>query len=113
MEDVQNKFVLEYLNDKEISSFNGIGSCYVNDLLVGRENGKLGEYMQFKDHDHITKNDYDVYYLKDMTGFRNVVTYIDDLVEDMDKISELKNKQDFINAVSSVTNKEQNQGLKR
>lgn len=45
MEDVQNKFVLEYLNDKEINSFNGIGSCYVNDLLVGRENGKLGEYM--------------------------------------------------------------------
>lgn len=96
MEDVQNKFVLEYSNDKEISSFNGIGSCYVNDLLVGRENGKLGEYMQFKDHDHITNTDYDIYYLKDMTGFRNVVTYIDDLVDDMDKISELKNKQDFM-----------------
>lgn len=67
--------------------------------------------MQFKDYDHITNTDYDVYYLKDMTGFRNVVTYIDDLVDDMDKISELKNKQDFINAVSSVTNKEQDKGL--
>lgn len=113
MEDVQNKFVLEYPSDKEISPFNGIGSCYVNDLLVGRENGKLGEYMQFKDHDHITKTDYDVYFLKDKTDYQNVTKYIDDLVEDMDKISELKNKQDFINAVSSVNNKEQDQGLIR
>lgn len=111
MEDVQNKFVLEYPNDKEISSFNGIGSCYLNDLLVGRENGKLGEYIQFKDHDHTTKTDYDVYFLKDKTNYQNVTKYIDDLVEDMDKISELKNKQDFINAVSSVTNKEQDQGM--
>ena len=111
MEDVQNKFVLEYPNDKEIRSFNGIGSCYVNDLLVGRENGKLGEYMQFKDHDHITKTDYDVYFLKDKTNYQNVTKYIDDLVEDMDKISELKNKQDFINAVSSVTSKEQDKGM--
>ena len=113
MEDVQNKFVLEYPNDKEINSFNGIGSCYVNDLLVGRENGKLGEYMQFKDHDHITKTDYDVYFLKDKTDYQNVTKYIDDLVEDMDKISELKNKQDFINAVNSVTNKEHDQGLEQ
>lgn len=112
MEDVQNKFVLEYPNDKEINSFNGIGSCYVNDLLVGRENGKLGEYMQFKDHDHITKTDYDVYFLKDKTNYQNVTKYIDDLVEDMDKISELKNKQEFINAVNSI-NKEQNNGLER
>ena len=111
IEDVQNKFVLEYPNDKEISSFNGIGSCYVNDLLVGRENGKLGEYMQFKDHDHITKTDYDVYFLKDKTGYQNVTTYIDDLIEDIDNISELKNKQDFINAVNSVTNKEQDKGM--
>ena len=59
----------------------------------------------------ITNTDYDVYYLKDMTGFRNVVTYIDDLVEDMDKISELKNKQEFINAVNSVTSKEQDKGM--
>lgn len=110
MEDVQNKFVLEYPSDKEINSFHGIGSLYEKELL-GRENGKLGEYMQFKDHDHITNTDYDVYYLKDMTGFRNVVTYIDDLVDDMDKISALKNKQDFINAVSSVTNKEQDNGM--
>ena len=113
MEDVQNKFVLEYPNDKEINSFNGIGSCYVNDLLVGRENGKLGEYMQFKDHDHITKTDYDVYFLKDKTNYQNVTKYIDDLVEDMDKLSELKNKQDFINAVSSVNNKEKDNGLVR
>lgn len=113
MEDVQNKFVLEYPNDKEMNSFNGIGSCYVNDLLVGRENGKLGEYMQFKDHDHITKTNYDVYFLKDKTDYQNVTKYIDDLVEDMDKISELKNKQDFINAVSSVTNKEQDKGIVR
>ena len=113
MEDVQNKFVLEYPNDKEIRSFNGIGSCYVNDLLVGRENGKLGEYMQFKDHDHITKTDYDVYFLKDKTNYQNVTKYIDDLVEDMDKLSELKNKQDFINAVNSVNNKEQDKGMER
>lgn len=113
IEDVQNKFVLEYPNDKEINSFNGIGSCYLNDLLVGRENGKLGEYMQFKDHDHITKTDYDVYFLKDKTEYQNVTKYIDDLVEDMDKISELKNKQDFINAVSSVNNKEKDNGLVR
>lgn len=111
MEDVQNKFVLEYPNDKEINSFNGIGSCYVNDLLVGRENGKLGEYIQFKDHDHIAKTDYDVYFLKDKTNYQNVTTYIDDLVEDMDKISELKNKQDFINAVNSVNNKENDNRL--
>ena len=113
MEDVQNKFVLEYPNDKEISSFNAIGSCYVNDLLVGRENGKLGEYMQFKDHDHTTKTDYDVYFLKDKTEYQNVTKYIDDLVEDMDKISELKNKQDFINAVNSVNNKEKDNRLVR
>lgn len=113
MEDVQNKFVLEYPNDKEINSFNGIGSCYVNDLLVGRENGKLGEYMQFKDHDHTTKTDYDVYFLKDKTNYQNVTKYIDDLVEDMDKISELKNKQDFINAVNSVNNKEKDNRLVR
>ena len=31
----------------------------------------------------------------------------------MDKISELKNKQDFINAVNSVTNKEHDQGLEQ
>ena len=111
MEDVQNKFVLEYPSDKEINLFNGIGSCYVNELLVSCENGKLGEYMQFKDHDHTTKTDYDVYFLKDKTEYQNVTKYIDDLVEDMDKISELKNKQDFINAVSSVTNKEQDQGM--
>jgi hypothetical protein len=110
MEDVQNKFVLEYPSDKEINLFNGIGSLYEKELL-GRENGKLGEYMQFKDHDHITKTDYDVYFLKDKTDYQNVTKYIDDLVEDMDKISELKNKQDFINAVSSVTNKEQDKGM--
>ena len=84
----------------------------MNDLLVGRENGKLGEYMQFKDHDHTTKTDYDVYFLKDKTNYQNVTKYIDDLVEDMDKISELKNKQEFINAVNSI-NKEQNNGLER
>lgn len=113
MEYVQNKFVLEYPNDKDINLFNGIGSCYVNDLLVGRENGKLGEYMQFKDHDHTTKTDYDVYFLKDKTEYQNVATYIDDLIEDMDKISELKNKQDFINAVNLVNNKEKDNGLVR
>ena len=112
IEDVQNKFVLEYPNDKEINSFNGIGSLYEKELL-GRENGKLGEYMQFKDHDHITKTDYDVYFLKDKTDYQNVTKYIDDLVDDMDKISELKNKQDFINAVNSVTNKEHDQGLEQ
>ena len=112
IEDVQNKFVLEYPNDKEINSFNGIGSLYETELL-GRENGKLGEYMQFKDHDHITKTDYDVYFLKDKTDYQNVTKYIDDLVDDMDKISELKNKQDFINAVNSVTNKEHDQGLEQ
>ena len=112
IEDVQNKFVLEYPNDKEINSFNGIGSLYEKELL-GRENGKLGEYMQFKDHDHITKTDYDVYFLKDKTDYQNVTKYIDDLVDDMDKISELKNKQDFINAVNSVTNKEYDQGLEQ
>lgn len=112
MEDVQNKFVLEYPSDKEINSFHGIGSLYEKELL-GRENGKLGEYMQFKDHDHITKTNYDVYFLKDKTDYQNVTKYIDDLVEDMDKISELKNKQDFINAVSSVNNKEKDNGLVR
>lgn len=112
IEDVQNKFVLEYPNDKEINSFNGIGSLYEKELL-GRENGKLGEYMQFKDHDHITKTDYDVYFLKDKTDYQNVTKYIDDLIDDMDKISELKNKQEFINAVNSVTNKEQDQGLEQ
>lgn len=112
IEDVQNKFVIEYPNDKEINSFNGIGSLYEKELL-GRENGKLGEYMQFKDHDHITKTDYDVYFLKDKTDYQNVTKYIDDLVDDMDKISELKNKQDFINAVNSVTNKEYDQGLEQ
>lgn len=95
IEDVQNKFVLEYPNDKEINSFNGIGSLYEKELL-GHENGKLGEYVQFKNHDHTTKTDYDVYFLKDKTDYQNVTKYIDDLVEDMDKISELKNKQDFI-----------------
>lgn len=110
IEDVQNKFVLEYPNDKEINSFNGIGSLYEKELL-GRENGKLGEYMQFKDHDHTTKTDYDVYFLKDKTDYQNVTTYIDDLIDDMDNISELKNKQDFINAVNSINNKEQDQGL--
>lgn len=113
MEDVQNKFVLEYPSDKEINLFNGIGSCYVNELLVSCENGKLGEYMQFKDHDHTTKTDYDVYFLKDKTEYQNVATYIDDLIEDMDKISELKNKQDFINAVNSVNNKEKDNRLVR
>ena len=112
IEDVQNKFVLEYPNDKEINSFNGIGSLYEKELL-GRENGKLGEYVQFKNHDHITKTDYDVYFLKDKTDYQNVTKYIDDLVDDMDKISELKNKQDFINAVNSVTNKEHDQGLEQ
>lgn len=112
MEDVQNKYVLEYPSDKEINSFNGIGSLYEKELL-GRENGKLGEYVQFKNHDHITKTDYDVYFLKDKTDYQNVTKYIDDLVDDMDKISELKNKQDFINAVNSVTNKEHDQGLEQ
>lgn len=112
MEDVQNKFVLEYPNDKEINSFNGIGSLYEKELL-GRENGKLGEYVQFKNHDHTTKTDYDVYFLKDKTDYQNVTTYIDDLIDDMDNISELKNKQDFINAVNSVTNKEHDQGLEQ
>lgn len=112
MEDVQNKFVLEYPNDKEINSFHGIGSLYAKELL-GRENGKLGEYMQFKDHDHTTKTDYDVYFLKDKTNYQNVTKYIDDLVDDMDKISELKNKQDFVNAVNSVNNKEKDNGLVR
>ena len=51
--------------------------------------------------------------MKDKTEYQNVATYIDDLIEDMDKISELKNKQDFINAVNSVTNKEQDQGLEQ
>lgn len=110
IEDVQNKFVLEYLNDKEINSFNGIGSLYEKELL-GRENGKLGEYMQFKDHDHITKTDYDVYFLKDKTDYQNVTTYIDDLIDDMDNISELKNKQEFINAVNSVSKKENDKGM--
>lgn len=112
IEDVQNKFVLEYPNDKEINSFNGIGSLYEKELL-GRENGKLGEYVQFKNHDHTTKIDYDVYFLKDKTDYQNVTKYIDDLVDDMDKISELKNKQEFINAVNSVTNKEHDQGLEQ
>ena len=112
IEDVQNKFVIEYPNDKEINSFNGIGSLYEKELL-GRENGKLGEYVQFKNHDHTTKTDYDVYFLKDKTDYQNVTKYIDDLVDDMDKISELKNKQDFINAVNSVTNKEHDQGLEQ
>lgn len=112
IEDVQNKFVLEYPNDKEINSFNGIGSLYEKELL-GRENGKLGEYVQFKNHDHTTKTDYDVYFLKDKTDYQNVTTYIDDLIDDMDNISELKNKQEFINAVNSVTNKEHDQGLEQ
>ena len=112
IEDVQNKFVLEYPNDKEINSFNGIGSLYEKELL-GRENGKLGEYVQFKNHDHTTKTDYDVYFLKDKTNYQNVTTYIDDLIDDMDNISELKNKQEFINAVNSVTNKEHDQGLEQ
>lgn len=113
MEDVQNKYVLEYPSDEEISSFNGIASMYGNKLFDGSKSGKLGEYSQFKNHDHTTKTDYDVYFLKDKTDYQNVTKYIDDLVEDMDKISELKNKQDFINAVSSVTSKEQNKGMER
>ena len=52
-------------------------------------------------------------FLKDKTDYQNVTKYIDDLVDDMDKISELKNKQDFINAVNSVTNKEHDQGLEQ
>jgi hypothetical protein len=113
MEDVQNKYVLEYPSDEEISSFNGIASMYGNKLFDGSKSGKLGEYSQFKNHDHTTKTDYDVYFLKDKTDYQNVTTYIDDLIEDMDNISELKNKQEFINAVNLVSNKEQDKGLER
>lgn len=113
MEDVQNKYVLEYPSDEEISSFNGIASMYGNKLFDGSKTGKLGEYSQFKNHDHTTKTDYDVYFLKDKTDYQNVTTYIDDLIDDMDNISELKNKQEFINAVNSVTNKENDKVLER
>lgn len=83
---------------------------YLNEKNVLLEEKRM---LDAEDHDHITKTDYDVYFLKDKTDYQNVTKYIDDLVDDMDKISELKNKQDFINAVNSVTNKEHDQGLEQ
>ena len=47
-------------------------------------------------------------YVDDFASFSKVVSKED---FDMDKISELKNKQEFINAVNSVTNKEQDKGM--
>lgn len=87
---VEYKLVLEQYGDADIDVYNKcIGEIYDIELYQNSKDGKLGNYYILKNHSD-ENNLYNLYYLSDQRSYVNISDYIDDLIDDMDKISDMK-----------------------
>lgn len=88
---VEYKLVLEQYGDADIDVNNKcIGEIYSNELYENSKEGKLGTYYVLENHSD-ENNLYNLYFLCDQQSYVNISDYIDDLIDDMDKISDMKN----------------------
>ena len=86
---VEEKLVLEQYGDADIDVYNKcIGAIYSNELYQNSKEGKLGTYYILKNHSD-ENNLYNLYYLADQQSYVNIGRYIDNLIEDMDEISDM------------------------
>lgn len=109
---VEEKLVLEQYGDADIDVYNKcVGAIYDNELYQNSKDGKLGKYYILKNHSD-ENNLYNLYYLADQQSYVNIGRYIDDLIEDMDEISDMKEvvaKRKEIEFVEILNNVEKNE----
>ena len=87
---VEYKLVLEQYGDADIDVNNKcIGEIYDIELYQNSKDDKLGNYYILKNHSD-ENNLYNLYYLSDQRSYINIDCYIDDLIDDMDNISDMK-----------------------
>ena len=116
-----NIFVIEQYGDNKRDTIDYIDEFNNEDNFVACEFGKLGTY--YVKYSEINDKDiFNVYHLLNSDKYGDVNNILDDVVNDVnsfsymnDRIAELEKinvtEQDFINAVNSVTNKEQDKGM--
>ena len=86
---IEYKLVLEQYGDGDINLNSCIGEIYDIELYQNSKDGKLGNYYILKNHSD-ENNLYNLYYLSDQRSYVNISDYIDDLIDDMDNISDMK-----------------------
>lgn len=86
---IEYKLVLEQYGDGDINLNSCIGEIYDIELYQNSKDGKLGNYYILKNHSD-ENNLYNLYYLSDQRSYINIDCYIDDLIDDMDNISDMK-----------------------
>ena len=116
-DNVEYKLVLEQYGDADIDVNNKcIGEIYSNELYQNSKEGKLGTYYVLENHSD-EQNLYNLYYLSDQRSYVNISRYIDDLIDDMDNISDMKDvvakhkENEFVEILNNLNKVEQEDGL--